>query len=193
MANRTFIRQRRGLTRERLAALYREHAGALLIFFARRTYDPQLASDLVAETFAEAIASRRRFAGASDAEALGWLYGIGRHQLATYFRRGQAEQRALAKLGIAPVALPDEELRRIEELGDLEAMRARITDGLRTLSDEQRVVLQMRVVDELSYGEVAQRLNLREDAVRARVSRGLRALAQALPGDFPNPADGEAR
>jgi RNA polymerase sigma-70 factor (ECF subfamily) len=42
-----------------ISALYRGHARTLLIFFARRVYDPEAAVDLVAETFAAAFAGRR--------------------------------------------------------------------------------------------------------------------------------------
>ena len=55
--------------------------------------------------------------------------------------------------------------------------------ALGTLSDDQRSALQLRVVDELSYREVAEQLGATEQTVRARVSRGLRALADALEPD----------
>ena len=47
---------------EAFVALYREHAEALLVFFARRTLDAEAAADLTAETFAQA----RRRASASE-------------------------------------------------------------------------------------------------------------------------------
>lgn len=39
---------------------YLRHVEALLVYFARRTGDPELAADLTAETFAAALAARRR-------------------------------------------------------------------------------------------------------------------------------------
>jgi len=48
------------------------------------------------------------------------------------------------------------------------------------LPAEQREALQLRVVDELDYPTVADRLGVSEVAARARVSRALRALAGAL-------------
>ena len=44
-------------------SVYRDHAQSVLVFLARRTYDPELAMDLTAETFAQV--SQRRFRGAS--------------------------------------------------------------------------------------------------------------------------------
>jgi RNA polymerase sigma-70 factor (ECF subfamily) len=51
---------------------------------------------------------------------------------------------------------------------------------LASLGADQREALQLRVVDELPYIVVAQRLGVSEATARARVSRGLRALARAL-------------
>lgn len=57
--------------------LYRSERDALLAYLARRTADPELALELLAETFAQAVASQRRFRGDSEAA---WLYGIAKHQ-----------------------------------------------------------------------------------------------------------------
>jgi Sigma-70 region 2 len=43
------------------ALFYRAHVDELLGFFCRRTGDAELAADLTAETFAAALAGRRRF------------------------------------------------------------------------------------------------------------------------------------
>src|SRR4051794_41839155 len=79
------------LDADAIADLYDQHARALLAFLARRAADPEAAVDLLAETFAAAFKDRRRFRGD---DPLPWLYGIARHQLAGYFRRGRVERRA---------------------------------------------------------------------------------------------------
>src|SRR5215218_2646367 len=73
--------------------LNRRHAEPLLGYFARRTADPELAADLCAETFAAALASRRRYRPERGAAAA-WLYGIGSKKLVDAQRRGYAERRA---------------------------------------------------------------------------------------------------
>jgi RNA polymerase sigma factor (sigma-70 family) len=52
--------------------------------------------------------------------------------------------------------------------------------ALETLAPEQREALRLRVVMELGYPAVAARLGISQQAARARVSRGLRALALSL-------------
>ena len=43
-----------------IESLYERHAETLLVFFTRRTFDPEVATDLWAETFAQALAGRRK-------------------------------------------------------------------------------------------------------------------------------------
>ena len=44
----------------------------------------------------------------------------------------------------------------------------------------QREAVRLRVVDELEYDELAARLSISAQTARARVSRGLRALGEAI-------------
>ena len=49
-----------------------------------------------------------------------------------------------------------------------------------TLTPSTREAVRLRVVDELPYRDLAQRLGISETAARVRVSRGLSALAGLL-------------
>jgi RNA polymerase sigma factor (sigma-70 family) len=162
--------------------LYRSVAQDVVVFFARRTYDPEAAADLMAETFAKAYLGRRRFRGSTEEEARAWLFGIARRRFAMYVRRGKAEQRALRRLGLERPQLVEGEYARIEELAGLDAMRVTLAEQLDRLAPAQRWALELRVVRELPYPDVADRLGISEQAARARVSRALRALGGALDG-----------
>lgn len=163
-----------------IEALYAQHREPLLLFLARRTADPQVALDLWAETFAHAAAGLTRFRGSGDDEAAGWLYAIARRRLALYYRRGRCERRALDRLKLErPPADPDL-LAEIEHRAGLAALRVELAAALAQLSPAVRGAVQLRVVDELTYPDVAQRLGISEQAARARVSRGLAALASLL-------------
>lgn len=163
-----------------LSSLFEEHGDGLLVFFARRTLDPEVALDLVGETFAVAFAKRRQFRGATRDEAVAWLYAIGRSALARYVRRGVAERKALRRLGVDRPEMSEDEHRRIEELAGLEELRAVVAGELDKLGGDQQLAIRLRIVDELPYDQVAQRLRVSEQAARARVSRGLRALTTAV-------------
>lgn len=171
------------LSADDIAALYRRHARVMLSFFARRTYDPETAVDLVAETFADAVADRRQFRGQTPEQAAAWLFGIARHQLAAWYRRGDVERKAMDRLAIERRELTESEYDRIVELSELDERRVHIQEQLGRLPATIRRPIVMRVVEERSYAQVADALAISEEAARARVSRGLRALASALEDD----------
>jgi RNA polymerase sigma-70 factor (ECF subfamily) len=171
------------LTSDDIAALYRRHARTMLAFFARRTLDPDAALDLVAETFAIAIEQRARFRGRTDDEAAGWLYGIARHLVGGWYRRGAVERRAMHRLGIVHRDITEGEYDRVVELAGIEEARRLVAARLGDLDGAARLALRLRVVEERSYEEVAAALGVSEQTARARVSRALRGLAADLELD----------
>jgi RNA polymerase sigma-70 factor (ECF subfamily) len=174
---------------EAFAAFYEHHAEPLLRFFARRTLDPEAAAELMAETFAEAFASRRRFRDRGQGAA-GWLYGIGKHQLSHYFRRGAVDARARRKLGMPERSVSTEDYERIEELIDFEQVGRAIGQAFALLSEDQRDALTLRVIEGRSYREVAAALKVTEETARARVSRGLKRLTRTLEASGLEPEPG---
>lgn len=168
------------LTADDIDALYRSHARAMVTYFSRRTLDAEAAVDLVAETFAIAIADRRRCRGEGREEQAAWLFGIARHQLHGWYRRGAIERRALERVGIEVPPLVDADVERIEELAALREQRGRVAALLEHLPADARTAVRMRVVEERAYREIAGTLGVSEQTVRARVSRGLRSLAASL-------------
>lgn len=168
------------LTPAAFVAFYEHHALGVTVYFARRTFDVEAARDLAAETFAQAFENRSRFRGASTQEAAAWLYGIARHQLSRYVRRGVAGQKAVRRLGIQMPAVSSDDSERIVEMAGLAEMREQVRAAFATLTPEQRAALQLRVIDDRPYPEIATRLGVSEPTARARVSRALRALASAM-------------
>lgn len=159
--------------------LYRRHAEDLLRYFARRTLDPEAAAELTAETFAQAFASRTTYRD-TGVNGVAWIYGVARHQLGRFFRSGRVDRAARRRLGMPERELPPADYERIEELVDFEPIRGAITEALETLHDDHRDALRYRVIEQLSYPEVARRLSCTEDNARQRVNRGLRRLAFVL-------------
>lgn len=147
------------------------------MFCARRTYDADVALDVVAETFAVAFEQRSRCRAGSAEERVAWLYGIARNLIARFWRRGAAEQRAVRRFGIEVRDLSAEERERVEQLADLREHRRRVAVDLDRLGVDQREAVRLRVVEELDYPEIAARLGVSEDVARARVSRALRRMA----------------
>src|SRR3712207_3650805 len=102
---------------EDFGRFYDRYVRSLLAFFQRRTGDPETAADLTAETFAAAMVARRRYEPRT-ATAVAWLFAIAQHKLTDYRRRGAAERRMQARLGMERVPLSAEDADLIRWLGD---------------------------------------------------------------------------
>jgi len=152
--------------------LYDRHVRAVFGWFERRL--TWAAADLTAETFARAWLWRDRFRDERAGSALPWLLGIAANVLRESVRRNRFETRARERLGL-PLDLASE-----EGFAGVEARlspRQALARALERLPREQRRAVELRVLEELSYGEVARRLSIRPEAARLRVSRALRRLA----------------
>jgi RNA polymerase sigma factor (sigma-70 family) len=133
--------------------LYSRHVAAVHGWLRSRL--EWAASDLTAETFARAWLHRERFRDQRNGSALPWLLGIAAKLLADAVRRERIDTRARKRLGL-PVDLASE-----DGYADVEARlspRLALSQALESLPKHEREALELRVVDELPYGQVAQRL-----------------------------------
>lgn len=159
------------------AALYERHVDDVLRYFVRRTGCGQTAADLTAETFAEALGSRRRFRD-TGAPGRAWLFKIAQRQLSRFVRREVVSERARRKVGIDRLVLGEDDLDRVEQLIDFEMTGAAIRDAMDELPAAQSEAVLLRVGQAMSYREVASKLGCSEGAARVRVTRGMTALAE---------------
>jgi RNA polymerase sigma factor (sigma-70 family) len=163
------------------AAFYSAYSDRVLAFHARRVLDPEVAFDLMSETFAKALERRRQFRGQSAEEEQGWLFAIARGELSRYWKTGKVERQALVRWSIVVPPLSGPEHERIEGLAGISALDERLSEALALLPEDQRRAVHLRVLDERTYPEIACAMGVTEPTARARVSRGLRALARQLP------------
>ncbi|MBC7671546.1 MAG: RNA polymerase sigma factor [Polaromonas sp.] len=175
--------RRAGRDPQAFDAIYVRHARAIHGWLAAQVGD-QVAWELTAETFAQAWISRRRCRPDETGSVGPWLHGIARNLWRQWSRRQRVDAKAMRRLGIEldldTPAEDDDTLDRllVEQLGpDLAA-------SLHKLPEDQRAAIELRVLDELPYDEIARRLDVTPDVVRMRVMRGLRTLNAELEGRF---------
>jgi RNA polymerase sigma factor (sigma-70 family) len=159
---------------------YERHALRLRGWLRRETGSTETANDLTAETFAQALVSLKRFRGSTEAEAVAWLYGIAHNLLHQYRRRQRVETAARTRVGmpLRDYAAYDE----AEELADAQGLAPALEAALAALPKHERQALDLRVVEELRFDEIAERLAVASPAARMRVTRALRALRARLEG-----------
>lgn len=161
------------------AELYARHAPAVHRFLQARTR-ADVALELTAETFAQAALSLRRFRDPGNGSAGPWLFGIAKNVLRRTLERERVEARARARLGIE--VRVDAAFDRVEERVTADRLRPQLELALAALPPKQRDAVELRVVDELPYAQVASRLGCSELAARVRVTRALGALARTMRG-----------
>lgn len=153
---------------------YRRHVGLVTTYLARRAGRADLTVDLVAETFARALAGRLRF-DPGRGPAAAWLLWIARNLLIDTVRRGRVASDARERLRMEPVVLDEDGYRRVEERSRID-----VENALAALPEEQRDVVRRRVLAEEPYTLIAAHIGCSEQVVRQRVSRGLATLRRNL-------------
>jgi RNA polymerase sigma factor (sigma-70 family) len=163
------------------AALYERYARSLHGWLRGRTGDPGVAMDLTAETFAQAALGLRRFRDERRGTAAPWLFGIAANLLRTYYERNRVETAARRRLGL-PLERYEGGFDDVDERSVAESVEAALREALDDLPAGQRRALELRVVEERPYAEVAALLGTTEGAVRLRVMRALGSLSRTLKG-----------
>ncbi len=156
--------------------LYERRHELVLAFLLKRTREPEVAMDLMAETFAAALVALADRPPAIAGSAAPWLLTIARNALIDSYRRGSVESAARRRLALKPVRISDSDVERVLRV-------AAETDLLLRLSEElpadQFDALRARVLDERGYEEIARELACSPAVVRKRVSRAIATLRQA--------------
>jgi RNA polymerase sigma-70 factor, ECF subfamily len=166
--------------RDAIAEVYLTVAPGLRGYLRRRVGHGEIADDLVEQTFVELIEGCDRFRG--DGRALrAWLYRAARNNL--YDWRKRADRRSDHELRRRHTATMeadggDEPSRRFDEATLDPALEA----ALRELTEDQREVLELRLVAGLPFAEVARLTGRSESAVKLVQHRALRRLAALLAG-----------
>jgi RNA polymerase sigma factor (sigma-70 family) len=158
------------------ALLYERHVGSVYRWLDRRM--GWLAADLTAETFTRAWLLRNRFRDERDGSALPWLLGIAGRLVADAARHDRVETSARERLGLSIELAVDDGRDEVERrLSPRQMLEQRLAE----LPAHQRDAIDLRIIDELAYDEVARRLNIRPAAARLRVSRALGRLRRTVP------------
>ena len=156
--------------------LYARHRGPLYRFLLRQVRDAALADEFFQDVWQRVIAARE---GWKPEAAFGaWLFRIAHNRLGDHWRAQQhrppapidAEERA------ARVPDPDTPERR---LGEFE-QRRRLQLALAELPDEQRVVLQLRLEQELTLEEIGEITGTGRETVKSRLRYAMDKLRARL-------------
>lgn len=136
--------------------------------------DRAAADDLVQDTLERAWSRITQWRAGSDLRA--WLFGIMHNLHVDQLRRGSLPTHSLDD-DACEVPTRATQTDRLEVM-DLES-------ALRQLPDEQREVLLLVALEEMSYADIAAALGIPIGTVMSRLSRGRERLRQVMEGRQP--------
>ena len=155
------------------------HIDALYATARRLTRNDAAAEDLVQDTYVKALRNRRRFAPGTNLRA--WLFAILHNTFLNDVRRRKGspvevdDEIAARAAGQRPAPGPTPEESLLARAG-----AAQIDAALATLPETFRTAVWLRDVQELSYAEIAEILQVPPGTVMSRISRGRRLLHDAI-------------
>ena len=162
---------------ESIEALFLALESPLLAYAARLTRNPATAEDVVQDAFMKLHAQFEQVR-----EPRRWLYRTV-HNLALNHQRAAGHTMPLAPVaddGTAPafdpadpLPLPDEQVARWENLGQVQL-------GLQTLDDRSRELIRLKFQEDLSYKEMSARTGLSPGLVGYTLHHALKNLADKL-------------
>jgi len=150
---------------KQLQRLYEVHGPGLLRYLRRVSGDAQLAEDLLQGVFVRVM--RRSEHDSDIVSPRAWLFAIARNLSLDVYRR----RRSLSPLPeqlVSPCV--------VEEDPHLASMRRAIA----ALPEKQRIVLEHRVQEGLTYEEIAVVLSIPVGTVRSRIHHAMRKLRDEL-------------
>ena len=163
----------RGGTAWAWEAIYSELAPPVLSYLrASRAPEPE---DLLGEVFLQVVRDLGRFSG-GERDFRTWVLTIAHHRLIDARRRANRRP-VVADVEAAEAAMPRGDVER-EALERFDTERVR--ELLDALTAEQRAVLLLRIVGDLSVEQVARALGKRAGAVKQLQRRGLLAVRREL-------------
>ena len=152
--------------------IYRAHASMVYRYLLSRTGDAGLAEELTQETFYLAVKGIDRFDGSCRIST--WLIAIAKNALRTY-RRKNPETEPLpeaANEAPSPEAVVGADEERIE-----------LMKKLRTLPEDVREVMYMRLFGDFSFQQIGQIMERTENWARVTYFRGREKLKKELENE----------
>ena len=177
------VRLVQGGSRAAVEALYERYLPPVWRYVYTQVHgDEHAAEDVVSETFLAAISGLLKL-DPEGGSLYAWLIGVARHKVSDHRRR-------LRRLRDDPIALSrgrGDARETADPQGSLEAAeeKTQVAGTMARLSNEERLVLEWKYVEELSVREMARRIGRTEKAVENllyRARKSFRAAFEGLPG-----------
>lgn len=177
-----------------------EHGDVLYRYALARVRKPEIAQDLVQDTFLAAVRARDRFAGQSSVRS--WLCGILKHKLCDYYRKlgretsftdleflsDECSEKFVPEGFWVHMTGPKEWRPEPDEVMHRDDFWQTMRDCLRKLPERVATVFMMREMDEIESKEICAILAISENNLWVMLHRARMGLRECLALNwFENP------
>ncbi len=146
--------------------IYQQHARTVYGFLLTKTQNPDLAEELTQETFYQAVKNLHSFKGSSSVST--WLCGIARNLLYGHLRsRKRQEELAAWKEQAAAEAVDSAEEQAFITWDNVHVLKL-----LHNLEDPMREVMYLRLIGNLTFGQIGEIMGQSENWARVTYYRG---------------------
>ncbi|MDD3285779.1 MAG: RNA polymerase sigma factor [Patescibacteria group bacterium] len=156
---------------EAFGSLYDTFVKKIYDFVYYKTLNKEVAEDIVSLVFTKAWQKINQFKSGSFSA---WLYTIARNAIVDYYRR---DRKNVDIDDCWDLSDESDFLAKVDTNLHLEHLRAALAD----LNSRERDILIMRFWQDLSFAEIAERLDKKEGAVKMACGRALQALKIKMP------------
>jgi RNA polymerase sigma factor (sigma-70 family) len=156
--------------------IIKEYGNSLYYFVLKRVGHVDDAAEIAQQTFVEAACSLTSYRG--EAEFSTWIFGIAANLARNHVSRApQRRHRFESELVLDSCESP--ELQPCENLSQRQGLEL-VSEAISRMPPEMAQALNLVAVEEMSYKEAAQELNVPVGTVRSRVSRARAAVREHL-------------
>ncbi|MCE7994755.1 MAG: RNA polymerase sigma-70 factor [Roseivirga sp.] len=162
------------MTREAFKKCFDLWFDELRSYITYRCYDPELATDIVQEAFVKVWEKKIAY---QKEQTKGLLYKIANELWISQYRKKQSENKYKSTLIFKKEHNDTEEQLYYQEL------KTKYDEALKKLPDKRRTVFLMSRMDNLTYQEIAERLDISVKAVEKRMTLALQELRKGVKNE----------
>jgi RNA polymerase sigma-70 factor (ECF subfamily) len=169
-----------------LPEFYRRHVGKIVGMGVRRFDQREDVADFVADVFVAVLTSADTF-DPRRGRAVPWLCGVAANVASAQLRRRQRDA-DLQRQVIGRTFLAPDDYARVDERLDAAAQWRAVYQGMLTLNEKDRRLLELVAVDGLSPSDAGHALGISAVTARVRLSRARARLREIVATARPTPS-----
>ena len=161
------------VNRDNFGQLYDKYIKKIFNFIYYKTHHKETAEDLTSDTFIKALNKLDRF-DENKGSFSTWIYQIARNTVIDFYR---TEKNSVNVDDVWDLSTDEDILRDLDTAKKLEDVK----EHLKTLKNEQREIVILRVWQGMSYKEISEAMGKSEASCKMAFSRTIKILKERMP------------